>query len=478
MKTMPAAVCALACVALVSASQDAPELSPEIRAADISAHVQFLASDELRGRAVGTPECVQAAHYLAGVMEKAGLAPGDGESFLQAVPLVTYEHTGEPTLVLTTKSGEKLPVKYSEQFNVRVRGEAKDSGVLPLRIVRSLEELPEEANPKEALLLVGATRERSGWLKARKMGRGEDWGLYLTIGSKSEGRPGGRLPRGRLQRATFGQEDADSVTLRGALGQRALLGEFTHVELGFSAEANAVTDYNVVARINGVGTKERPELAKETIVFSAHFDHIGTREAREGEENPDLVYNGADDDASGTATVLELAAAFAAMEEPPVRTLVFLLATGEERGLLGTNYYIDDPVVPLADTVTNLNFEMLGRPDDLVGGVGKLWLTGFERTTLGAAFAERGIDVVEDKRPSENFYQRSDNMAFVRRGIIGQTLSTYNMHTDYHQVGDEWETLDYDHMEACAEAAFAASKMLADGSLTPEWLPGGQDLGR
>jgi hypothetical protein len=473
------ALCALACAFLVSATDDSsPELSSEILAADISAHVQYLASDELKGRAVGTPECVQAAKYLAGIMEQSGLAPGDGESFLQAVPLCNYEHTGDPVLVLTTKSGEELPVAFGQHFTVRVRGEAKDSELLALRIVRSLEELPEKANAKEALLLIASSRERGAWLKARDMGSGQGWGLYMTIGSKRDGKPGGRRPRGRLQRATFGPEDSDFVTFRGTISEQLLADEFTHVQLSYTATREEIIDYNVVARINGVGTKEQPELAKETIVFSAHFDHIGTREAPGDAEDADVVFNGADDDASGTATVLELAAAFAALEEPPVRTLVFLLATGEERGLLGTNYYIDDPVVPLADTVTNLNFEMLGRPDDLVGGKGKLWLTGFERTTLGAAFAERGIDVVEDKRPDQNFYQRSDNMAFVRQGIIGQTLSTYNMHTDYHQVSDEWDTLDYEHMEACAKAAFAASRMLADGSLTPEWLPGGQDLGR
>ncbi len=126
----------------------------------------------------------------------------------------------------------------------------------------------------------------------------------------------------------------------------------------------------------------------------------------------------------------------------------------------------------------NLNFEMLGRPDELVGGAGKLWLSGFERSSLGPAFAERGIDVVADQRLDQNFFARSDNIVFVREGIVGQTLSTYNMHKDYHQPTDDWDTLDYAHMEACAKAGFAAAGMLADGSVSPTWNEGEPRLGR
>jgi Zn-dependent M28 family amino/carboxypeptidase len=237
---------------------------------------------------------------------------------------------------------------------------------------------------------------------------------------------------------------------------------------------------NVVGILPGVGTAERPDLARETVVLSAHYDHLGLvgegghggeQSSQDGE--PDLVYNGADDDASGTAAVLELAGALAAAD-PPVRTVVFLLATGEEKGLLGTKYYLDHPAVPLADTIFNLNFEMIGRPDELAEGVGGLWLTGHGRTTMWAEAQEAGVELFADQRPNEHFFERSDNYAFVMRGILGQTLSSYNMHSDYHRVSDEADLLDYEHMELGVRRGLGLVRLLLSGELTPRWVPGGE----
>jgi Zn-dependent M28 family amino/carboxypeptidase len=248
------------------------------------------------------------------------------------------------------------------------------------------------------------------------------------------------------------------------------------VEFGASQTTPAV---NVVGLLPGVGTPGHPELGQQALVLSAHYDHLGVAssasEARRPKDAPapagaapDLSYNGADDDASGVATVLELADAFG-HGPPPARTLVFLLVTGEEIGLLGTDYYVDHPAAPLEATVANVNFEMVGRPDPLVGGAGRLWLTGYERTTLGPAWAAAGLAIAPDARPDQHFYERSDNIAFVHRHVIGQTLSSYNLHDDYHTVADEPGTLDYAHMEAAARTAYSACRMLADGRLAPEW---------
>ena len=117
---------------------------------------------------------------------------------------------------------------------------------------------------------------------------------------------------------------------------------------------------------------------------------------------------------------------------------------------------------------------MIGRPDALIGGPGQLWLTGFERTNLGPAFAAEGIEIAVDPRPDQNFFMRSDNIAFARRGIVAQSLSTYDLHTDYHRVTDEADTLDYAHMEACVRTSYEAARALADGRVDPAWEPGGQ----
>jgi Zn-dependent M28 family amino/carboxypeptidase len=230
-----------------------------------------------------------------------------------------------------------------------------------------------------------------------------------------------------------------------------------------------------VGRVRGRGTTEHPELADEVIVVSAHFDHIGVDS--DAEPAADAIHNGADDDASGTAAVLEIAAALAA-GEPPARTVVFLLATGEEVGLLGTEAYLDAPAEPLERTVLNLNFEMIGRPDALVGGSGRLWLTGYELSNLGPALAEAGLAIAPDGRPEQNFFRRSDNYAFVRRGVVGQTLSTYDLHEDYHHPSDEANTLDYQHMEQCVRSAFQAVRLVASGALTPAWVEGADPASR
>jgi Zn-dependent M28 family amino/carboxypeptidase len=116
---------------------------------------------------------------------------------------------------------------------------------------------------------------------------------------------------------------------------------------------------------------------------------------------------------------------------------------------------------------------MIGRPDALAGGPGKLWLTGFERSNLGPAFAQAGLALVPDPRPDQDFFRRSDNYAFALRGIVAQTLSSYDLHTDYHAVSDEADTLDWTHLAAAVEAAWIGARALADGSIDPAWQPGG-----
>jgi Zn-dependent M28 family amino/carboxypeptidase len=141
---------------------------------------------------------------------------------------------------------------------------------------------------------------------------------------------------------------------------------------------------------------------------------------------------------------------------------------------VGTTYYLDHPSTPLEETVLNLNFEMLGRPDESIGGSGNLWLTGGARTNLLAAFEEAKLDIFDDPHPQQNFFQRSDNIVFVRRGIVGQTLSSYNLHKDYHTPRDDADSLDYAHLEAATKVAFEALSLVATGSLDPIWLPGQQ----
>ena len=452
-------------------TQDAlPSADVEVTAAELRHHVEFLASDELAGRATGSPGLKRAADYLASSFERAGLEPGgDDGSFLQGLVLTRIVHSQVPELKVVLADGSEFEALYGRDWDYSVRGEARSTGVLSLTHVRSLDELPEASDGKRALLLDGSRRERGDWLTAREMGSGEDWGMYVRIGSKREGAVRTEVPRSSMrvkEDNEAGSDPCDMVRVRGALLEAINENRVSTLELSVFAKEELMPDQNVVGVRRGVGTEANPELAGETIVISAHIDHIGVKS--EGAEGEDLVYNGADDDASGVAAVLAIADALAS-GPPPARTLVYLLATGEEIGLIGTYWYLDHPVVPLESTVCNLNFEMIGRADDLVGGSGKLWLTGYDKTNLGPLFNGAGLTIVADQRLDQNFYQRSDNYAFVKRGIIGQTLSSYNLHEDYHHVTDEADTLDYEHMEIAVQSCVEAVRLLASGEVTPTW---------
>lgn len=235
-------------------------------------------------------------------------------------------------------------------------------------------------------------------------------------------------------------------------------------------EAILTTESNVIGIVRG----SDPDVANEAVVVGAHYDHVGIGSpVADASGMLDSIYNGADDDGSGTVAVLEVARALV-QGEPPRRTVVFLLSTGEEMGLLGTRYYITNPVIPMHQTVADLQIEMIGRPDDAVGGFGHAWLTGYERTTMGDQLAAAGSPIVADPRLEQNFFFRSDNIAFARLGIPAHTLSSFGLHGDYHQPSDEVELVDFDHMAALVEATVEAVRFLADGP-RPDWKEGGRE---
>ena len=236
------------------------------------------------------------------------------------------------------------------------------------------------------------------------------------------------------------------------------------------ADLDTVEAQRRVAAVNVVGMIKGsdPALQSEHVLVDAHYDHIGIGRPVDG----DSINNGADDDASGTVAVLEIARQMAA-GPPPKRTVIFMATIGEERGLLGTRWYIQHPLIPLTQMVANLEIEMIGRPDSLAGGAGRAWLTGYERSSMGDALAAAGIPIVPDRRPDQQFFQRSDNIAFARVGIPAHTLSSFNLHTDYHRPSDDVDKVDFDHMAAVINAAVKAARLLSDGP-KPEWKPNGR----
>jgi hypothetical protein len=228
--------------------------------------------------------------------------------------------------------------------------------------------------------------------------------------------------------------------------------------------ASRLRSSNVV----GVMPGSDPTLRDEVVLVTAHYDHIGIGRPVDG----DSINNGADDDASGVTAVIEMAKALRQGPKPK-RTIVFMAITGEEVGGFGTRWYIAHPVRPLDKTVVDLNVEMIAHADSLAGGFGKAWLTGYERSTMGDLLADNGIPLVPDPRPGQNFFGRSDNVAFARIGIPAHSLSSFNTVTPYHHPKDEPAIIDAPHMALVIGATSKALRLLADGP-KPAWHPGGK----
>jgi Zn-dependent M28 family amino/carboxypeptidase len=206
------------------------------------------------------------------------------------------------------------------------------------------------------------------------------------------------------------------------------------------------------------------------VLVTAHYDHLGIRGTGEG----DHIFNGANDDASGTASVIEIANALAAQATRPRRSIVFMALFGEELGDLGSGYYARHPIFPLARTVADLNLEQLGRTDDSEGPhVGMFNLTGFDFTDMPAVFrkaaAGTGIRVVKDEKNSDPFFTRSDNAAFAMAGVPSTTISVSYVFPDYHGAGDEWPKLDYENMAHVDRAIALAIYAIGDSAAEPQW---------
>jgi len=222
------------------------------------------------------------------------------------------------------------------------------------------------------------------------------------------------------------------------------------------------TTWNVVGILRGT------DAGKEAILLTAHLDHLGIGPAKNG----DRIYNGADDDASGTTAVLELARVFAATPRP-ARTLIFVLFGAEELGGYGNRYFLEHLPVPLDRILANLEFEMIGRRDPALPNDG-LWLAGYERSDLGPELARHGANLVADPHPEQKFFTRSDNYGLAKRGIVAHTVSSFGLHADYHQPGDELSRIDFPHMRRAIQSMVEPIEWLAQTSWKPKWLPNGR----
>jgi len=218
---------------------------------------------------------------------------------------------------------------------------------------------------------------------------------------------------------------------------------------------------NVIAILRGSDLK----LRNQVVLLTAHIDHLGMAAVRSG----DFIYNGANDDASGCIAVLELARALTS-GKPPRRTVVFALFGSEELGGFGNAGFLAHPPVPLGSIVANIEFEMIGWPDAAVPA-GDLWLTGYNRSTLGAELAEHGAALVADPHTDENFFQRSDNYALAKSGIIAHTISSFGLQPMYHHPNDDIAHIDFALMTHAILSMEGPVSWLANTEWSPTWNP-------
>lgn len=200
---------------------------------------------------------------------------------------------------------------------------------------------------------------------------------------------------------------------------------------------------NVIGALPG----SDPSLAATCVLVSAHYDHLGERQGGE----KDNIYNGANDDASGVAAVIEIAEALAALRPAPKRTILFIAFAGEERGRLGSRFYVEHPVCPLENTAAGINLEQLGRTDDVTGPVtGAAYVTGFDYSEVGpilqAAGERAGVRFLKHESNSDKFFTGSDNLSLALAGVPAHTISVGYVFPDYHRPGDHWDKLDYANM--------------------------------
>ena len=224
-----------------------------------------------------------------------------------------------------------------------------------------------------------------------------------------------------------------------------------------------------VRNVAGILRGSDPLLKDSYILVTAHYDHVGLKPGQ-----GDGIFNGANDDGSGTVSVIELAKAFSQHKIRPKRSIVFMTVFGEEHGLVGSRYYGAHPLVPIEKTIAGINLEQVGRTDDNEGPqVRAFGVTGFDFSDVGAILKAAGDDtnIRVWKHPvnSDKYFAHSDNQALADQGIPSHTVSVAYGFPDYHGAGDHWDKIDYDNMAAVDRTVALAIWTIANAAEAPKW---------
>lgn len=447
-------------------AQAQPDTKPQTCRACMRANLEFLASDALRGRGSGTSDELLAAIYIASELERIGVEPAGGggdaglNRFLQPITIRRRKVTGTPRL--SFGRGKTLrTLTYGKDFHLFRLAQTSYAGTL------HKEDISPEASGAFVFLPLGGEMTPQEIQKQRVKHRNAS---LLLAPMTAEVRRQAQLQK---EMPSLPVEIEGVASVRSTIPAVIYLAPEAMAKIGKLPEGTAMRleaditttiehSRNVIGKISG----SDPRLAEEVILLSAHLDHLGIGP----EINGDGIYNGADDDASGVTAVLEMARALARYPKPR-RTVQFALFGSEEEGLLGASYYREHSTVPLEKVVANLEFEMLSRADAAVAE-DEVWLTGWERSDLGPELARHGAHLVGDPHLREGFFQRSDNYALALRGVVAHTVSSFGVHSDYHQPSDDLSKVDWNHMFQAIESLVEPVRWLVNSEFRPQWLPG------
>jgi Zn-dependent M28 family amino/carboxypeptidase len=444
-----------------------------IRPDHLRGDLSFLSSDLLEGRNTPSRGLEIAGEYIASQFRWAGLEPGgDDGSYFQKARMVLARPDLTGFRLRINAGAHSLDVEAKDASPV-VSG-ALDLTDVPLfkldlgngDQVRAL--IPAELTGKALIYELNRSGMRNYRAAAQKIGEAKP---AVVI----------RVDRGDAQERGSEERLVDPEKASGATPRITLNGESAVAFLGslkngldsatvsIHAAAPATTPvelHNVIGVLRG----SDPALKDTAVLVTAHYDHLGEKPEGPG----DRIYNGANDDGSGTVSTIEIARALSSLKQRPRRSIVFMTFFGEEKGLVGSNYYIDHPEWPLKKIVADVNLEQVGRTDSTEGQqISNASITGFDYSDvteyLRAAGEQTGIKVYKHPHNDAAYFAASDNLAFAQAGIPAHTLCVAYEYPDYHAVGDEWQKIDYSNMAKVDRAVALGVLMLAASDQAPHW---------
>lgn len=461
-----------------------------ITAADVAHRIGVVADDSMMGRDTPSRGLDLTAQYVADQFRKFGLHPGgDNGSWFQRYPITRHRLELEQSRIVFDGGGRKESAGFTDA--VRYEG-----GIIPDQPVRATAVLVGGAQTtqsaesldvrnKVVLYVAQADGNRTLMQQVLRVLFHAGPKALVILSSADSAAFVASIPKGSSERLVVGLPTGRPITLQVRSGAVSNSLSSAGVDLAVIRAASTPVYRSLRSLTVGIETKDvitsslsapntvgilrgsDPELKKEYLVYSAHMDHIGITPGQ-----ADSINNGADDDGSGTTGVMELAEAFSRPGARPRRSVIFLTVSGEEKGLWGSNYFVEHPAVPINQIVADINIDMIGRnwPDTIVA-IGKEHSDlGTTLNRVNAAHPELGMTAIDDRWPEERFYFRSDHYNFARKGV--PILFFFNgVHKDYHQVTDSPDKINSDKESRILRLLFFLGQDVANAPNRPKWNP-------